>query len=76
MFWLPNEVEHVDGRSYAQTTRFELGEHFGKNPEKLVVGIEPGFTGEKYIRLKLSQIGIETYTTLADTIKSTIRKIR
>ena len=24
LFWIPEEVEHIEGRSYAQTTRFEL----------------------------------------------------
>ena len=45
--------KHVEGRSYAQTTRFELGEWYGKsqlNPDiKIAIGIRPGFQGERYI---------------------------
>ncbi len=58
LFWLANQVQETPGRAYAQTTRFELAEwkmmhqHEGA---KLVVGIEPGFGNERYIRRRLSQ---------------------
>ncbi len=58
MFWLPKESEHIDGRSYAQTSRFELGESKIRHEvsySKLVVGIEEGFSGENYIRNILSK---------------------
>lgn len=58
LFWLAKETEHDCDRAFAQTSRFELAEwkmmhqHFGT---LLVVGIEPGFTGERYIRHRLGQ---------------------
>lgn len=58
LFWLAKEIKHNCNRAYAQTTRFELGEavamhHFSKM--KVVVGIEEGFIGAKYIRKTLSK---------------------
>lgn len=53
MFWLANAIRHIPGRAYAQTTRFELGEavarHYLKGI-KVVVGIEKGFSSERYLR--------------------------
>ncbi len=52
MFWLAKEDKHRCDRAYAQTTRFELGEcknwHEQKGA-KLVIGIEEGYTGAKYV---------------------------
>jgi len=58
LFWLAKEIEHRCNRAYGQTTRFELGEaaaihHFSNI--KVVVGIDEGFTGAKYIRKTLSK---------------------
>lgn len=53
MFWLAKEAHIIRGRAYAQTSRFELGEAMVRHQLqniKLVVGIEPGFQGEHYIR--------------------------
>jgi hypothetical protein len=58
LFWLAREVLSHPGRAYAQTTRFELAEwkvRHERDGAKLVVGIENGFTGERYIRRRLSQ---------------------
>jgi calcineurin-like phosphoesterase family protein len=53
VFWLPLEEAVVEGRSYAQTTRFEIGEWFAKGQNiqdlKLSFGVEPGFSGARYI---------------------------
>ena len=76
MFWLPKPAEIIEGRSYAQTSRFELGEWFGKNPDRLVVGIEEGFDGERYIRKKLNDINITVYSSFKDTIKEVLRRIK
>lgn len=52
MFWLPLAAAEIKGRSYAQTTRFELGEwlgrtDFNRRPGKtVVIGIEEGFAGK------------------------------
>lgn len=53
MFWLPKEFEKIERRDYAQTSRLELGESKVRhkiNRSKLVIGIEPRFPGENYIR--------------------------
>lgn len=58
LFWLAKESVHSCDRAYAQTTRFELGEwkeRHCRNNVKLVVGIEKGFTNERYIKHRLSQ---------------------
>ena len=58
MFWLAKEETHYPERAYAQTSRFELGEWKVKHEQagvKLVVGIEKGFSNERYIRRRLEQ---------------------
>jgi hypothetical protein len=81
MFWLAKELEHICRRAYAQTSRFELAEWkmrhetYGSN---LVVGIEDGFSGEKYIRRRFSQDcpEVPVCDTLEETCKKTIETIR
>ena len=59
LFWLAKETNHICTRAYAQTSRFELGEwkeRYRQNPKiNLVIGIEHGFSGERYIRHRLDQ---------------------
>jgi hypothetical protein len=58
LFWLANEATHRCDRAYAQTTRFELAEwklRHERDGTKLVVGIENGFTGAKYIKRRFEQ---------------------
>jgi len=59
LFWLAKEKEHTCKRSYAQTTRFELAEwvtkHKFKKKINIALGIEPGFTGERYIRKRVGE---------------------
>lgn len=79
MFWLAKESEHNCARAYAQTTRFELGEwkarHEFDSKVILVVGVEPGFTNEKYIRRRLFQDyrGINVWPTLQETCEAAVR---
>jgi hypothetical protein len=51
-------LNHDPDRAYAQTSRFELGEWVGRSMEKgkrmFILGIEPGFSGERYIRKRLT----------------------
>lgn len=61
MFWLAKEAEHDPKRAFAQTTRFELAESLGwylsrgiKHPSKIVIGIEGGYFGARYIRYVVS----------------------
>jgi hypothetical protein len=58
LFWLPAAEKETPGRSYAQTTRFELGnwEECARRGEvKLVVGIAPDFGNARYLRRRLAQ---------------------
>jgi hypothetical protein len=58
LFWLAKEDDHACHRAYAQTSRFEIGEwkeRHCRDGSKLVVGIEEGFTGARYIRRRFSQ---------------------
>ncbi|MCH7850430.1 MAG: hypothetical protein IH845_02195 [Nanoarchaeota archaeon] len=58
LFWLAREDEHSCNRSFAQTSRFELGEWTQKHNTigaKLVVGIDNCFSGESYIKYRISQ---------------------
>lgn len=79
LFWLACQTEETPGRSYAQTTRFELGEWIGRaigrnDPSGIVVGIEPGFTNERYLRHRIKQArqgllwdDFQIHSTLEDT---------
>lgn len=72
MFWCAAESEHDCDRAYAQTTRFELAEwltaaQFAEDyghVVNVVIGIEDGFTGAKYIRHRYSGV---IHTTLEET---------
>ena len=59
LFWLAKEVNHICRRTFAQTTRDELAKFRTlKNLnrfQRLVVGIEDGFSGASYQRRKLRQ---------------------
>ncbi|MGB0523832.1 MAG: hypothetical protein ACPGJS_12770 [Flammeovirgaceae bacterium] len=81
LFYLANEVEHVAGRAYAQTTRFELGEWKTKHQwlgTSLVVGIEEGFSNTRYIKRRLSQDcpQVPICSSLVETCKAALQLIR
>jgi hypothetical protein len=80
MFWLAREVEHIPDRAYAQTSRFELGEwkvRAEKGEAKLVIGIEKGFSNERYIRRRFLQDMPEMsiYDNLEDTCKRAVELV-
>jgi hypothetical protein len=57
MFWLSEESDHLYGKAFAQTTRFELAEwklRHERDGIKLAIGMEEGFTGERYFRWRFS----------------------
>lgn len=56
LFWIPAEVEHIEGRDYAQTTRTEIGEYLARG-KKVIMGIYEGFPGRRYIATKFTQYG-------------------
>ncbi|MFH1065144.1 MAG: nucleoside 2-deoxyribosyltransferase domain-containing protein [Nanoarchaeota archaeon] len=58
LFWLAKETNHDCSRAYAQTSRFELAEWKARHEflkANLVIGIEQGFSGAKYIRRRFMQ---------------------
>ncbi|MCA9071319.1 MAG: hypothetical protein KDA84_20465, partial [Planctomycetaceae bacterium] len=58
LFWLPRQLVSLPERAYAQTSRFELAEwkvRHERDGVQIVVGIEDGFTGERYIRQRFAQ---------------------
>lgn len=54
LFWIPEEVEHVEGRAYAQTTRFELGENLARG-KRIVLGAYGECPGRKYFEYKATK---------------------
>lgn len=58
LFWLAREAVSVPGLAYAQTTRFELAEwkvRHERDGVRLAVGVEDGFSGERYTRHRFGQ---------------------
>lgn len=58
LFWLARESVSISGRAYAQTTCFELAEwkvRYERDNIRMVVGIEEGFSGARYIRQRFNQ---------------------
>ena len=78
VFWLAKQDHETPGRAYAQTSRLELGEaiarHYLQNI-KLVVGVEEGFTNERYIRRTLAQkcASVKVFAHMSDTIEEAIK---
>lgn len=77
MFWLARELYHDCDRAFAQTSRFELAESKLKHQIyriNLSLGIEQGFSNEKYIRRRFSQDcpNIKIYSTLEETCRSAV----
>lgn len=82
MFWLAKEMTHFCNRAYAQTTRFELAEwktkyHYNKKIN-LVIGIEDGFTNERYIRKRMKEDcpDIHIEASLKDTCRQVIKIVK
>ncbi len=76
MFWLAKEQDQIPGRSYAQTSRAELFEwkvRHERDGTKIVVGIEEGFSGLKYIRRRFSQDCPDV--PILDSLKETCTKV-
>ena len=74
LFWIPEEVEHVNGRSYAQTTRFELGENLGRG-KRIILGVNDNFPGRDYFEYKARKydniiFSREVYHTLDECINA------
>lgn len=80
-FWLAAQVEDTPGRSYAQTTRFELAEWKMRHEYegvKLTIGIEEGFGNARYIRRRFAQDapGVPITDSLEDMCRSAVELAR
>lgn len=69
LFWIPEEEEHVEGRSYAQTTRTEFGEYLALG-KKIIFGCYDDFPGKRYFASKLKEYGVNSkiHSSLGDCI--------
>jgi hypothetical protein len=81
LFWLAREAEHRCDRAYAQTTRFELAEwkvRHERDGANLVVGIEAGFTGARYVRRRFSQDcpGVPVVASLEEACRAAVALVR
>lgn len=81
LFWLAREAVHIPERSYAQTTRFELGEAVTTHRftgAHVVVGIEDGFTNARYLRRTIAKKapGIPLCLSLEETCREAIALAR
>jgi hypothetical protein len=83
LFWLAREEEHDCHRSYAQTTRWELAvwfqkmimvndRHGDRSKIQMVVGIEEGFSGERYIRKQFEDNTAFHNVVIQNTLKATV----
>jgi hypothetical protein len=78
LFWLAKEESHRCDRAYAQTTRFELAEwkvRHERDGAKLVVGLDDGFTGARYIRRRFAQDcpGVPVCVSLRETCEAAVQ---
>lgn len=81
LFWLAKEQNHDHERAYAQTSRFEIAEwkvRHENNGAKLVIGIESGFTGARYIKRRFSQDcpGVPILDSLKQTCAKAVELIK
>ena len=79
LFWIPKEVEHVEGRAYAQTTRFELGENLARG-KRIILGVHDEFPGREYFQYKANKYGTifgnTVYHTLEECIDALVEYIK
>lgn len=69
LFWIPKQLETVEGRSYAQTTRYELGEYIARG-KKVIIGVYDEFPGRRYLEYKAANYSnvLGIYNNLNDCL--------
>lgn len=75
VFWIPAPKKEISGRSYAQTTRTEIGEILGKQEKEVVLGIYPEFPGRDYLRLKAAEYGLAVHDSWKEVEKELRKKV-
>ena len=78
VFYLAKNISETPGRAYAQTSRYELAEAATLNRligTQLVVGIEEGFSGDRYIKKTLTRKNptVKIFDNLEDTIGHAVK---
>ena len=69
LFWIPEAVEDIAGRGYAQTTRIEFGENIGRCNKPIVIGIYNEYNGRQYFINKMNEYNAgEVYDNFDDCI--------
>lgn len=78
LFWLANEITHDCHRSFARTTRFELGEWLAKSMDNVMIGIDSHFDGKEYIQLRLKQMNYKynVHDNLKDLAIDTFKQLK
>lgn len=73
LFWIPEPAEDIDGRSYAQTTRFELGENIARG-KNIILGSYKDFAGRKYFDYKAKKY--KNVLAVCNTFEDCISKLK
>jgi hypothetical protein len=82
VFWFAKEKEKIEGRSFARTSRFEIGEWFAKGQLikdfEMVVGRENGFEGFEYIENRLNSLmkNFPINTTKEQLVDEIIKRLK
>ena len=82
VFWLGKEVEKIEGRSFCQTSRFELGWIFERQKNakdfNIIIGTHEKFEGARYIKYKFEQTRpeFEMKSSVGDIVEETVRLIK
>lgn len=70
LFWIPEAVEDIPGRDYAQTTKIELTENLVRK-KNIILGIAPRIHGRRYLIEKAKAYGVENvYSSLDECIEA------
>lgn len=80
LFWMARETSHNCERNYAQTTRVEWGRMFERHLNqgaRIAIGVEEGFSGEKYVRDMVSTEApnLHVHHNLSETCQQTIDRL-
>lgn len=70
--WIPSPAETIPGRSYAQTTRFELGENLARG-KQFVMGCDPSIPGRRYFIQKFKDYNLPD---IKETLEECLEKIK
>lgn len=76
LFWIPQEIEHIEGRDYAQTTKIELMENLCLN-KNIILGIDKDIHTRRYLEYKFKKYtnGNVCHTTLNECLNELKKKI-